>query len=219
MLVGSLAFTQDLTQHKNQLESLLKNMSLSPQWDANKNNISFQYENQTYHATFYAKRQVDSDPYTVFLSLQCETGIETDYLTGIYAINHACDDFYTVKGYLDGFDPENVVASQKFPLIASADLLMSNATSLNENTLSWTLKVMKNVSDHMKASTDSGSINEKPKKVTKSESSATIQEEKNEKTVESNFGNEETTLTEKEQKRLERKNRAKNKLNQLMNSL
>lgn len=218
MLLGSFSFAQDLTLHKNQLESLLKNMSLNPVWDDDKKNLSFQYKNEAYNATFYAQRiNEETDDYSVFLSLTSETGIETDYSTGIYAISSACNFYYTVKGYLKDFDPEKAQPSQKYELITSADLLMSQSTSLNANTLSWTLQVMRNFSDRMRSSMDTGKTeNKKQKEASSTASVDTSQEEKVTETSPSNEGN---TLSEKEQKRANRKKRAKSTLNQFMNSL
>ncbi len=217
ILWGSFSFAQDLTLHKNQLESLLKNMSLNPVWDDDKKNLSFEYKNETYNAIFYAQRLSETDDYSVFLSITSETGIETDYSTGIYAISSACNFYYTVKGYLKDFDPEKAQPSQKYELITSADLLMSQSTSLNANTLSWTLQVMRNFSDRMRSSMDTSKTeNKKQKEASSTASVDTSQEEKVTETSPSNEGN---TLSEKEQKRANRKKRAKSTLNQFMNSL
>ncbi len=217
MLLGSFSFAQNLTVHKNQLESLLKNMSLNPVWDDNKENLSFQYKNEAYNATFYAQRLNEADDYSVFLSLTSETGIETDYSTGIYALSSACNFYYTVKGYLKDFDPEKAQPNQKYELITSADLLISQPTSLNENTLSWTLQVMRNFSDRMRSSMDTGKTENKKQK--EESSTANINTPQEEKVAETSSASEENTLSEKEQKRASRKKRAKNTLNQFMNSL
>lgn len=217
MLWGSFSFAQDLTLQKNQLESLLKNMSLNPVWDENKKNLSFQYKNETYNATFYAQRLNEADDYSVFLSLTSETGIETDYSTGIYAISSACNFYYTVKGYLKDFDPEKAQPSQKYELITSADLLMSQSSSLNENTLSWTLQVMHNFSDRMRSSMDTGKTEDKKQK--EESTTANTSTPQADKVTETSSVNEGNTLSEKEQKRANRKKRAKNTLNQFMNSL
>jgi len=218
MLWGSFSFAQDLTLHKNQLESLLKNMSLNPVWDDDKKNLSFQYKNETYNAIFYAQRLSETDDYSVFLSITSETGIQTDYSTGIYAISSACNFYYTVKGYLKDFDPEKAQPSQKYELITSADLLMTQSTSLNENTLSWTLQVMRNFSDRMRSSMDTGKTEDKKQKEEPTTASVSTPQEE-EKVTETSSAIEENTLSEKEQKRANRKKRAKSTLNQFMNSL
>lgn len=214
LLLFGFVQAQDLTAHQNQLETVLKSLELSPIWAADKKSLTVIYEGAEYSITFYANRQSEADEYTVFLSCQSKTGVKAPYLDGIYAINAACTQYYTAKGYLDNFDPEKTNNSDVYEIVTSADILMTKPTSLSTESLKWTLMVMNNFSNRVRKEINEN-VNkvEEPKKK-KEVAPSTPVEETNQSSNET-----ESQPTEKEDKKAARKRKAKSTFNSIINSL
>ena len=207
---------QDLTAHQNQLETVLKSLDLTPNWAEGKKSLTVNYKGAEYSMTFYANRQNEADDYTVFLSCQSKTGAKAPYLDGIYAINAACTQYYTAKGYLDNFDPEKTTNTDVYEIVTSADILMTKPTSLSTESLKWTLMVMNNFSNRVRKEINEN-VNkvEEPKPKKKKEVAPTAPvEETNQSSNET-----ESQPTEKEDKKAARKRKTKSTFNSIINSL